>query len=88
MRDETLVEPFAVSEIYCDGVDHVVSNGMMMASGYRIMPPARPSGEPVKVVVVRLILKVESVPDTLIDAREALNSPFVPVSKIRRLVRH
>ena len=88
MRDETLVEPFAVPEIYVDGVDHLVSNGMMIASGYRIMPPTRRGAATLKVVAVRLILPVTCVAAAMADAQHALSAPLLIAGAGLRLARH
>jgi hypothetical protein len=71
MRDETLVEPLAAPEIFVDGfTDHQVHNGVMTCAGYRIQPGLK-GGEPLKVVVVRLVWPVGSTDAAINEARDA-----------------
>ncbi len=81
-----IAEPFAINEVYCDGVDHTVINGMMMAVGYRIMPCSG-FGPPQRVAVIRLIIKVENVIDAIADAKEALKAPVV-IAEEQRIGHH
>ncbi len=72
MRDETLVEPFAVQEIFVDGFcDHQINNGVMTCVGYRTQRPSRENGDPLKVVVVRLVMPASNVDAAVDDARQA-----------------
>lgn len=77
MRDDTLVEPFAVPEIFVDGfTDYSVRNGIMSCVGYRIQPVSRENGDPVKVVVVRLIWPSANLDEAVAEAREAQRTPL------------
>lgn len=88
MRDETLVEPFAVPEIFVDGFsDHVITNGVMTCAGYRIQPAIRGDGEAMKVVVIRLVMPAANIDEAIEDARQAQSSPVV-VKNGKRLARH
>lgn len=72
MRDETLVETFAAPEIFVDGFsDHQVHNGVMTCAGYRIQPPSREHGEPLKMVVIRLVFPLCAVEAAIADAKQA-----------------
>lgn len=84
MRDETLVEPFAVPEIFVDGFsDHEIHNGVMTCAGYRLQPPSRQNGEPLKVVVVRLVWPVTATDEAIADARRAQSAPFLVKNGVR-----
>ena len=57
MQDETLVEPFAALECFCDGfTDFQLIDGVMRCVGYRLQPPSHIHGDPLKVVVLRLTI--------------------------------
>ena len=76
MRDETLVEPFAVAEIFVDGfTDHQIHNGVMTCAGYRLQPPSHQHGDPLKVVVVRLVWPAAATDDAIADAKQAQITP-------------
>lgn len=81
MRDETLVEPFAVSEIYVDGfTEHAMINGNMSCVGFRIQPPSRTNGEPQKVIVVRLVWPAASTEEAIMDVRKAQSAPLCVIN--------
>jgi hypothetical protein len=72
MRDETLIEPFAVQEIFVDGFcDHQIENGVMSCVGYRVQRPSRQNGDPLKVVVIRLVMPAMNLDAAIQDARQA-----------------
>lgn len=78
MRDETLVEPFSVQEIFVDGFcDHQISNGVMTCVGYRLQRPSRQNGDPLKVVVVRLVMPAINITEAIEDMRAAQSGPTV-----------
>jgi hypothetical protein len=75
MRDATLVEPFAVQEIFVDGFcDHQVRSGVMTCVGYRVQCPSRQNGSPLKVVVVRLVMPAANINEAIDDVRSAQTS--------------
>lgn len=77
MRDETLVEPFSVPEIYIDGfTDHTIINGNMSCVGYRVQPPSRLNGDPIRVIVVRLVWPAATTDEGIADARRAQAAPL------------
>lgn len=77
MKDETLIEPFAVPEIFVSGFsDHVIAEGIMTCAGYRIIPPSRLNGDPQKVVVVRLVFPAGAVDEAIADAKQAQSAPL------------
>jgi hypothetical protein len=88
MRDETLVEMFAAPEIFVDGFsDHQVHNGVMTCAGYRIQTTPRQNGEPIKVVVVRLVFPLCALEPAIADAKHAQGATLSIVSD-RRDGRH
>lgn len=87
VRDESLIEPFAVQEIYVDGfTDHTIINGNMSCVGYRVHPPTRANGAPIKVIVVKLVWPAGSTEDAINDARKAQRAPVV-IGNIERAKR-
>jgi len=77
MRDETLVEPFPVQEIFVDGFsDHIITNGVLTCAGYRIQPASRLNGDPQKIVVIRLVMPAANLDEAIEDARQAQSQPI------------
>lgn len=78
MRDENLVEPFAVQEFFVDGfTGHEVHNGILTCAGYRLMPPSHESGDVQKVVVVRVVMPANNIPEMQARTRAALGGALV-----------
>ena len=76
MRDPTLIEPFAVQEIFVDGfTEHALHNGVMTCVGYRLQPPSHQHGEMIKVVVLKLVWPAASTNEAITDARQAMTVP-------------
>lgn len=88
MRDNTLIEPFAVQEIFVDGFsDHVISNGVMTCAGYRLqMQPG--SKEPHRIVVIRLVMPAANINEAIDDARQAQSGGPASVYHGDRAKRH
>lgn len=73
MTDKTVVEPFAVAEYFVDGfTDHKIVNGVFSCAGYRLQSPSRPNGSPLKVVVLRIVLPANCVPEAISQAQAAI----------------
>jgi len=88
MRDATLVEPFAVQEIFVDGFsDHTITNGVMSCAGYRLHAPLHAGGEPHRVVVIRLVMPAHKINEAIEDARQAQGSPISNID-FERAKRH
>ena len=76
MRDQKLVEPFAVPEIFVDGfTDHIIRNGVMTCAGYRLQEPAGEDGQLQRVAVIRLVMPAANLNDAIEDARSAQSKP-------------
>lgn len=87
MRDANVCEPFAVSEIFVDGfTNHEIHNGVMSCVGYRLQP--QPSGEPLKVVVIRLVWPAAATDDAIVDAQSAQVGAPLKVARPERPRRH
>jgi hypothetical protein len=73
MQDETLVEPFAVSEYFVDGfTDYEVHNGILSCAGYRLQKPSRLNGDPLKVVIFRIVCPVSGADDAATKTKTVL----------------
>jgi hypothetical protein len=77
MCDDDMIEPFSIQEVYCDGVAHIVADGMLTATAYRI---CRQNGRCEKIAVARLVLKIENAMESMADARKAISAPLVMVT--------
>lgn len=74
MSDESLIEPFAVQEVFVDGWgERVLHDGIYSSAGYRII-----RGE--KVIVVRVAQRESCVRRSVRDTDSALNSPTFGVA--------
>lgn len=76
MRDDTLVEPFAVPEFFVDGFsDHVItSSGVMTCAGYRLQKLPG-SSEQQRVAVIRLVFPSCNLNEAIDDAKQAQMAP-------------
>ncbi len=73
-NDETLVEPFTVQEYFVDGFDGFeVKDGILTCAGYRLQRPSRANGDPLKVVVMRIVMPVANLGACIIRATDAAN---------------
>lgn len=62
MRDETLIEPFSVQEIFVDGfAGHKIREGNMFCAGFRFQEPSRQNGDHLKIVQIKLVFPVASI---------------------------
>lgn len=87
MRDETLIEHFAVPEIFVDGFsDHIITNGVMSCAGYRLQQ-APGATKPERVVVVRIVIPAVAVDEAIADARQAQSATIVTIEGMR-VARH
>jgi hypothetical protein len=86
MRDETLVEPFAVQEYLIDNfTDHHVEDGLLTFAAYRQMPVSRVYISRPKVIVCRFIMRVTEVSEAQERTRRALRAiPFAQQAATRR----
>lgn len=85
MRDETLIEPFAVDEVYVDGfTGHHQINGNISCYGFRVQPASRENGEDLKVVVLKLVFPASCVEAAIEEAKAAINPAHTFVSSSAR----
>jgi hypothetical protein len=69
MPDDTVIEPFAVPEIFVDGfTQHKAHDGVMSCVGYRKLAEG-------KIVVVRLVWPAVNTSAAIDDAISALSAP-------------
>jgi hypothetical protein len=88
MPDETLIEPFAAQEFFVDGfADHKIINGIFTCAGYRLQQPSRTNGEPLKVVVMRIVMPANMLGECIELAKLAKNEVLAIVEP-ERLGRH
>jgi len=71
-KEETLIEPFAVSEYFVDGFDdYQVKDGVLTCAGYRLQKPSRQNGDMLKVVVMRIVMPVANLGAVITRATDA-----------------
>ena len=83
IMSEVLVEPFAAPEIYVEGfTDYEVKDGVLTCAGYRTK---RTNGEPFKEVVLRIVMPVANLADTIAQATTAAREMRFDVPVLRVL---
>jgi hypothetical protein len=71
-KEETLIEPFAVQEYFVDGFDgYEVKDGILTCAGYRLQKPCRQNGDPLKVVIMRIVMPVANLAAVVTRATDA-----------------
>lgn len=87
--DETLIEPFAAQEFFVDGfADHKIVNGIFSCSGYRLQSPSRINGDPLKVVVVRIVMPANMLSEAIRLTEQARSEPLTTIEPAERIGRH
>ncbi len=72
VKDETLIEPFAVQEFFVDGFDdYEVKDGILTCAGFRAQKASKQSGGPLRVVVLRIVMPVANLQQVIANATEA-----------------